>query len=108
MPIRRPGPRFRVLAGCSLPPVSPGIYEPDARRLEIGAVSRNDRHPVHEGRGGDQRVPFGARVGHMQPRAGQRDDSIDRQDARLEPGQDMAAPPASEPAAPFGVALFHV
>ena len=48
---------------------APGIDDLRSGGPEVGHVSRDHGHPVHEGRGGDQRVPFGPWVGHMQPGA---------------------------------------
>ena len=90
--------------GRALTLFGPGIDERHTRRLEVRAVAGDDRHPVHRCRGGDQRIPFGARIGHVQSGAFQRDGGIDRQGAFLEFGEDVAVHPTPQQCPLAGVA----
>ena len=59
----------------------PGIENSNAGEHKVGHISGHDRHAVHQGRGRDQGVAFGARIEHMKSRATLRHRCVDAQHA---------------------------
>ena len=99
---RSPSPAFRLWhsrpASCSGPRVDD---LPHLSCLEVVHVPRDHRHPVHDGGGRDQRIPFDSRVRHTESRAPQGHGRVDGQRAlhelgaaRAGPSRSAAAPPA--------------
>ena len=46
---------------------APWVAQGDAGAHEIAHVARDDGETVHQGRGGDEGVPVGARIGNLEP-----------------------------------------
>jgi hypothetical protein len=65
----------------------PRVNDGYASRFEVGYVSGNNRHPVNNGRGSDQRVSIGTRGWDMKRGALLRDGRIDSKDASIKCGQ---------------------
>lgn len=63
---------------------------------------------MHESRRGDQCVAFGAPVGNMEACAAQGNGRIDRQDATLEPWQDLPVQPFTQDIAARGILSFDL
>jgi S-adenosylmethionine:tRNA ribosyltransferase-isomerase len=74
----------------------PGIDDPDSGRFEVAHVAGDDRHPVDERRGGDQRVPKRPRIWNVQRRAALPNGRVHGQDAAGEGRQDMIVQPGSQ------------
>ena len=65
----------------------PRIEKRDAKKLEIGDITRHDRKTVNDCRRGDQGVTFGARIGNVKTRAALHHRGIDGKDAAIEPAR---------------------
>ncbi|MGB8322631.1 MAG: hypothetical protein WCE52_06685 [Candidatus Acidiferrum sp.] len=59
-------------------------------------ISGHNRHAVNEGSGRDESITIGARTGHVERGAPLGNSSIDRKDAAVERGQNMAIHPGSK------------
>jgi len=77
-----------------------------ASRLKVIYISGHNRHAVNKGSGRDESVTIRARTGHVERGTPLGNNSIDRKDATVERGQDMAIHPGSKNRALFPVAPF--
>ena len=58
---------------------------------------------MDQGRGGDQRIPFGLRIGHVESRAATHDGGVDRQNTSFERLEDLLLQPSAQARALVGV-----
>jgi hypothetical protein len=75
--------------------VRPRVEDRGAERLEVGYVARHDRHPVRQRGRGDERIPVGPRVRHVELRTRAGHGSVDRQHAVGKCGQYVVGEPSA-------------
>jgi hypothetical protein len=85
----------------------PGINYADTCRMKVIHISSRHRHAVNKGGSRDESVTIGSRTGHVEPGAPLGNSSIDRKDATVERGQNMAIHPGSKNRSLFPVAPFE-
>src|SRR6266481_7949818 len=71
----------------------PGVNYGHTCWLKVIHVAGHNRHAVNKGSGRDESVTIGARTGHVERRAPLGNSSINRKDATVERGQNMAVHP---------------
>jgi hypothetical protein len=69
--------------------------------LKVIRISGHDRHAVNKGSGRDESFTIGARTGHVERGTPLGNSSINRKDATVERGQNMAIHPGSKNRALF-------
>jgi hypothetical protein len=84
----------------------PGVDYGHTCGLKVIHILGHNRHAVNKGSGGDESVTIGARTGHVERGAPLGNSSINRKDATVERGHDMAIYPGSKnralsPVTPF-------
>ncbi len=84
----------------------PGVNDGHTRGLKVMHISRHNRHVVNKGSGRDESVTIRARTGHVEPSAPLGNSSINRKDATVEGGQNMAIHPGSKNRTLFPVTPF--
>jgi hypothetical protein len=70
----------------------PGVNYGHACGLKVIHISGHNRHAVNKGSGHDESVTIAARTGHVERGAPLSNSSINRKDATVERGQNMAPP----------------
>src|SRR5436853_7894775 len=78
----------------------PGVNYGHTCGLKVIHVAGHHRHAVNKGSGRDESVTIGARTGHVERRAPLGNSSINRKDATVGRGQNMAVHPGSTNRAP--------
>jgi hypothetical protein len=84
----------------------PGVNQGDTCGLEVIHISGHNSHAVNKGSGRDESVTIGARTGHVERGALLGNGRINREDATVERGQNMAIHPSSKNRALFPVTPF--
>ena len=74
--------------------------------FEVGHVPRDHRHPVNDGRGSNQRIPFRSWVRHVQRHAFQGHGGVDGERALCEFGHNVPIHPSPQPLALRDIAEF--
>ena len=74
----------------------PGVNYGHTYGLKVIHISGHNRHAVNKGSGRDESVTIGARTGHVERGAPLGNSSINRKDATVERGQNMAIHPGSK------------
>ena len=84
----------------------PGVNYGHTCGLKVIHISGHNRHAMNKGSGRDERVTIRARTGHVEGGAPLGNSSINRKDATVERGQNMAIHPGSKNRALFPVTPF--
>jgi hypothetical protein len=85
----------------------PGVNYSYTRRLKVIHISGHNRHAMNKGCGRDECVAIGSRTGHVERGAPLGNRSINRKDAAVKRGQNMAIHPGSKNCALFSVTPFE-
>src|ERR1700721_905963 len=74
----------------------PGVNYGHTGGLKVIHISGHNRHAMNKGSGRDESVTIGARTGHVERGTPLGNSSINRKDATVERGQNMAIHPGSK------------
>jgi hypothetical protein len=85
----------------------PGVNYRHTYGLKMIHIAGHNRHAVNQGGGRDESVTIGARTGHVESGAPLGNSSINRKDAAVERGQNMAIHPGSKDRALLRVTPFY-
>ena len=74
--------------------------------LKVTHIPGHNRHAVNKRRGGDESITIGTRIGYMERGASLGNSSVNRKDATVERGQNVAIHPGSKYRALLSVTPF--